>query len=148
MRIIFYKTVDDDSKVNKSIGELFSQPMVFKRDVDIIYPIILMFVGSSDYKDVNYCYIEQLKRYYFVRSIQSINNNMIQLELEVDVLMTFKDEFLNSDCRLLRGIKTGDYYDGSLERNVNVEVTKHKSGKSFIDAETIILSTLGVKNNG
>lgn len=54
---------------------------------------------SSDVPKFNYVYIPIFNRYYFVTSLSSVSKNVWRMELNCDVLMTYKDQIL-----LLQGV--------------------------------------------
>lgn len=45
--------------------------------------------------DFNYVYIPVFNRYYYVTDITSVRNNLWEISLSVDVLMSYKDAILN-----------------------------------------------------
>lgn len=54
---------------------------------------------SSDVPTFNYVYIPIFNRYYYVTSLSSVNKNVWRMELNCDVLMTYKEQIL-----LLQGV--------------------------------------------
>lgn len=50
----------------------------------------------------NYAYIPSFKRYYFINDITAISSKVFQLTLAVDVLMSFKDDFLKNTAFITR----------------------------------------------
>lgn len=56
---------------------------------NIVNPVIR--IEYSQFPNFNYVYIPQFNRYYFINEIVSINNNVWDIVLHVDVLMSFKD---------------------------------------------------------
>lgn len=52
----------------------------------------------SNYSLINYCYIAEFGRYYFVHSPVLESGSAMILQCNVDVLMSFKDDILNLDC--------------------------------------------------
>lgn len=54
---------------------------------------------SGDFKNVadfNYCYIPQTERYYYVENISS-EGMLLRIDLQVDVLMSFKSDILDKN---------------------------------------------------
>ena len=52
-------------------------------------------VESSSFLNFNYCYIPDFNRYYFIQSIELNSKNLYRLNLNIDVLMSFKDNIKN-----------------------------------------------------
>lgn len=50
----------------------------------------------------NYVYIPEFKRYYYINDIIVVTNALIQINTDVDVLMSFKDDILNLDAFVAR----------------------------------------------
>lgn len=65
--------------------------------------------------DVNYIYIEEFKRYYFVKDINIINSKLFILSCECDVLDSHKDELLVLDALIERN---EFLYNNLLEDNM------------------------------
>ena len=59
--------------------------------------------------------------------------------------MTYKDVILNSSARVMRSIKTGDYYSGESIANVKPTITTHLSDVTLDDTPSLILTTVGSK---
>ena len=79
--------------VNKKIEEVQEISFDFKDDSDITNPILIL----QSYKSGNYCYIPDLNRYYYIDRIDLMNGGFYKLYLEIDVLMSYKDEIMNAD---------------------------------------------------
>ena len=92
----FVKTIDS-TEIPTTLGTDFS--IVLKERVSITAPVIELESSAIGY---NYCYISAFSRYYFVQSVDILNNNRIQFRLSVDVLGTYKTEILNSSLYVLR----------------------------------------------
>lgn len=97
MRIIFYSTDSDSNELNKNINLVTElQCNVNKDNLDVLSPILFLSYFDIKELNINYCYIEELNRYYFINSYTIEKNNLIKLQLETDVLMTFKNNILLS----------------------------------------------------
>lgn len=145
MRIELYRVKEAPNVLNKTLEDGLTLPLRLKRDVNILYPVLtLREVDGVSLNGFNYCYIEELERYYFIDSLERIHAKIVRVSLIVDVIGTYREEVLNSSARYYRGIKTGDFYDGSLEKNLSPTSTIYKSDKSLEAGESLILTTLGV----
>lgn len=97
MRIIFYTNNSDSNELNKNINLVTELNCNVNRDnLDILSPILFLSYFDIKELNINYCYIEELNRYYFINSYTIEKNNLIKIQLETDVLMTFKNNILLS----------------------------------------------------
>lgn len=97
MRIIFYTNNSDSNELNKNINLITElQCNVNKDNLDVLSPILFLSYFDIKKLNINYCYIEELNRYYFINSYTIEKNNLIKIQLETDVLMTFKNDILLS----------------------------------------------------
>ena len=144
MDIIFYSVSDGDNVINKSLVDGFNININLKNVSDVTR-LDLTLLESETFKlsDYNYCHVPLLERYYFVDSMQRVNNKMVAVNLDCDVLDTYKSEILNSVSRFKRNIKQGDYYETSLEVSTIKQVSKHFSNVTLPNIKTLILTTIG-----
>lgn len=96
MNINFYKNTSDNNVLNKNITLISTHNIKLKDECNIITPSILIHGDISN--DINYAYIEKWGRYYYVRDKKSLNNGIYEINLTVDVLMSFKQKILNLQC--------------------------------------------------
>ena len=109
VHIYFYKCTSEKNRIDKSsdmtlipyqsgqdawLGE-------FKEDTSIINPVFTVKVASSsvtdyDFNNCNYCYIDELKRYYFIKDIVIIAQGTFRIFCHVDVLMSNKADIQSS----------------------------------------------------
>ena len=144
MEIILYKNLDSDNQINKNLSDPKSIPIRLKRDIDIIRPeIVLSVIPDVDYLEYNYCHIPLLNRFYFIDSVESINNKMYVFRCTCDVLETYKSDVLNTKARLKRSIKNGDYMSVQIDESVIKSISLHNSNVQIGTDETIILTSVG-----
>lgn len=144
MQLILYKSISAENVINKEMTEPLTMNINLRRGVDIVAPVLrIEYAAGVSPNKYNYCHIPNLGRYYFVRNIQSITQNLWELQLECDVLETYKTEILNSNARYNRNLKTGDYQTLSLESSSKTDVTLFESDIELAEGETIIMTTVG-----
>ena len=145
MKLHLYSVNDGDNVINKSLGKPIEIDIVLKSDTDIINPVILLeTISGVNFTEFNYCHIPELNRYYFISSIRNVNNRLWNLYCECDVLMTYKQDIINSNARLWRNIKTGDYANIVVDTSVIKTVSKHERDVRIDESErTIILTVVG-----
>ena len=54
-------------------------------------------IQSDTVPNFNYCYIDKFKRYYYVTEPVSVRQNLWELTMQVDALMTYKDSLLKCE---------------------------------------------------
>lgn len=138
MKVILYKTTDQNNTINKNLTDPLEININLKRSEDQERPRLLLKNDNDKYKGYNYAYIDFFKRYYFVESTSNNNDRIIELQLETDVLETYKDDILN-----------GSYYNFSSDyqskNNYTIKQDKTiiKSDVTLPDENNIILVTIG-----
>lgn len=126
MTIIFYKTLSKPNEINKVLQNSFTITGNFKTDTDIIKPIIKV-LNITDFNifDYNYCYISELKRYYFIEDITILADKLFFISLSLDVLYTYKNAILSSV--------------GNISRySQNVQSSKKDTIEDFIENEILL----------
>ena len=95
MTVIFYKYNDIKNKINKTLENgLTVNDVVIQNDFDITSFELL--IKNSDFNsEYNYCYIQDLGRYYFIESVERMNGSIYKIRLSVDVLKSFSSQIEN-----------------------------------------------------
>ena len=147
MILNLYKTDDGDNVINKTLlNKLTIQGFFLTSSLNIVNPVIpLQVINGVNIYEYNYIELPEFNRFYFVDSIESVNAKIFNLICSCDVLMTYKDAILNSSARVMRSIKTGDYYSGESIANVKPTITTHLSDVTLDDTPSLILTTVGSK---
>ena len=88
----FYQNLSDDRKLDKKLRLLRGNPIHidFKQPTSVINPIITV-VNFDGVFSCNYVYINDFNRYYYVRTM-TVGEQSISIQLEVDVLGTYKNQ--------------------------------------------------------
>lgn len=144
MDLNLYVVNDSDNVINKTMTGKVTININLKRDVDISSPSLVLLDGLGvNYSDFNYAEIPELGRFYFVNNVQRFNHKMIQVDLVCDVLETYKSDVLASRARFYRNIKTGDYFAGNVDQSTLKTITKHLSGVTIGNEQSMILTSVG-----
>lgn len=146
MELKLYSVSDADNIIGKSMTLKTSMEINLKRDVDISAPSLILLTNSpTGFDGINYAEIPLLGRFYFVVDISNISANRWQLDLNCDVLETYKDDIKASNARLYRNMKNGDYLNTGIDSSYATTIAKYSSNKSISDKETLILTSVGEK---
>lgn len=99
MTITLYKNFSDKRNLNKNLTEIKTVSATAKGDINIISPVLIIQYFSTDF---NYCYIPEINRFYYVNSLTLLTGQRLQINLSVDVLMSYKEEIKNLTVNVLR----------------------------------------------
>lgn len=123
-KIIFYNNISEDNKLSKTLINSKEYNITFKDNVSITNPVII--INSAYPITFNYCFLPLLNRYYFIDDIVSLNNNLWEIHLIVDVLMSYNSEIRDLDCKVLRQEYNYNVnlYDDKLEFNTKPKIYK------------------------
>lgn len=144
MIIHFYSCLDGDNVINKTLGVPKSFEIRFKADVDIVNPEIIMQVtATDDFSGYNYCYIPELKRFYFIRTSEFMNNKVRRMRCECDYLETYKHDIIASQSSYSRKLGAGSYGEVQLDLTGREVVTTYTSNVALEPFVNSILTVLG-----
>lgn len=113
MDITLYINNSEINRIGKNLTNAFTLSGTLREQTNVIEPDILITMGNPT--EFNYAYIPAFKRYYFIKDITSVRNDLWRLHLTVDTLETYKNEILNCTCILNNTNETGlnNYLPGS-----------------------------------
>ena len=143
MNVKLYKNESNNNVLNKKITLISEDNILLKDNVDVYKPIIK--IKKPLLNNCNYVYIEDFKRYYYITNKKSINNDVIELSLKCDVLMSFKNDILNSKGLIIKSENLiNDYINSDIYVNDVREKTRVINFKNgFNDTPEFILITAG-----
>ena len=100
--IDFYRNLSDHNVVGKSKFLSFSKTGYFRDGASITDPVFTIdlevedvlgnITNSAQIMAINYCFIPDFKRYYFITDISCIRTGLWQFSCHVDVLETYAVE--------------------------------------------------------
>ncbi len=143
-----YLTNDSDNVINKTLTGTVAMAVRLSKDIDLLRPVFLLVEPASiDFKNFNYCEIVELNKYYFIRSIELVNNEVYRLICECDVLETYKSDILASECSYHKQISAGDYGEiSNFTSTGKTIVTNYDSDVTLTLGNTNILTVMGLNN--
>lgn len=144
MEMKLYSTVDNENIINKTLTLIYTIQIKMKTAVDVSNPVIILNdKGTMDFSTCNYVYLEHFNRFYFIRSLRNQSTHNWSLELECDVLESFKEDILRSVGEVEKTLGDGDYQDVRTDFQVIKEVDIHNSDIELEPFSTLVLSTIG-----
>ena len=115
--IKFYVNTSELNKIHKDITDIVTLRGTLKDQTSIIDPGVLIQGSLTSFVGANYAYIEVFGRYYYIHDIISVTNNLIEIYLHCDVLMSFADAILENTGIVSRQENNWNLYldDGSFK---------------------------------
>ena len=92
---------DETHVIRKSPSSLVELNGTLREECSLIDPIITFEYSSIPY-NANYLHIPIFNRYYFIREIESIRNNLWRVKAHCDVLFTYSDYILQQTAIIAR----------------------------------------------
>lgn len=98
MNIKLCSSVSEIVAINKDVSIINDVSATIKGALSVENPVLILQYKSDIQSKVNYVYIPEYNRYYFVTDIINLTGGRYELHCKVDVLMSFKDYILNLSC--------------------------------------------------
>lgn len=139
MELQLYKSNSSFNTINKNLTLLNTLNIHLKQRTNLFHTQIIIH-NSEQLKELNYA--KMLDRYYFVQ-VQTLNNNkFLLLNLDEDVLETYKKEILASSQDVIEKSSAGNV----IQNNVSDETISkiYQSNKSLTKGKSIFIVTSGV----
>lgn len=106
MNVVLLSTADDPRVVSKQVTAIASATAKPSENCSIINPrLILNYTGSLT--NVNYMYIADFARYYFVDSIILSTGSQIVISGSIDVLKSFDTQIRSCSAAVIRSESVG-----------------------------------------
>lgn len=133
MRVELYTTNSDRKQLRKDLdkkGETDSA--LIKEPCSIINPVITLSrarLGKA-WAAVNYVYIPDFKRYYFIDNIVALNDGLVEISMHIDVLMTYADSLVDLQLEIVRAASLNSklYIDPEMPLQANKLLSYKKIG--------------------
>lgn len=143
MTLTLYRCNNHRNRIDKTLenGLDLTGTMKNSLDVDTISVDVAGYEPVSF--DYNYCYIPELKRYYFIGTPIVLPNGVITLPLECDVLMSFKSSIENIIGTVGTEQGANPYFSGyDTAHDVRPNTEKYEFENNFNEDGNIIMVTL------
>lgn len=145
MTINLYTNTSDKKRMTKSIKSVGTYTIHLKEPTTVENPgITLSGVTLGQLAQVNYAYIPEFKRYYFVSDKRADSASHITLDLNVDVLMSYKSEILSLQAIIQRQENKYNLYldDGSFMVYANNLIQTLEFPNGFNDDDVSYIITI------
>ena len=140
MEVILYQNNAEINRVDKTNFLRLKATLEgqFTSSVEMLQPVIRIESSLFLAPTFNYVYIPSLLRYYFIDSITLVNNGIWDLNLKVDVLMSFKSQILQQSAYIRRNENefNNDLIDTELKTFNGKIITKIELDNDLFDVTT------------
>lgn len=143
MKVEFYHTADNTNTINKTLQPITTLDIIFRQAVNEATPFIIL--NKDKITGSNYVHIPNFNRYYFISNVENYTANLLRIELVTDLLMTYKDEILNSTV-LITATNTPSYFSSNLPTQTKTIKRVVKSDVTLSKENSLILTTIGGVN--
>jgi len=145
INITMYHNHSEKNKVDKictQVGQILTGS--FKNDCDLVNPIIQLNVDIS-IKGVNYIYIEELERFYFVNKIVYIRTGLAEIYCHCDVLSSHKAQIRKNIAIIERQENNFNLYinDAEIKSEQKQEIQLKQFPYAFSNNFTYIIAMSG-----
>ena len=143
MVVNLYTSFSDPKTVNKTLSQVATIDGVARDPVDVVNPVIEYEAENYATAAVNYAYIPEYNRYYFVDP-QNDSYNMNTLTLHCDVLATAAAYLAARNATVTRNEKLYNSYlnDPEFKSYAYTNIVT-KAFPSGVTGDSIILMTVG-----
>ena len=140
MTLTLYDNASERNAVNKSINELLTLNGTLRYESSVIDPIITIEMQSDTLLNINYAYIPEFGRYYFINNITIIRAGLWRLAMHVDVLMSFADGIKNNSAIIQRNENEYDLKlnDGLFVTQQNPRKSVHQFPSGFTNFDFVL----------
>lgn len=142
--INLYNNASKDLVVNKTLTPITTLSGTFRTTVDELRPT---FIAQGEIaQNVNYAYIAEFGRYYYVTDRKEVSKDLTELSLYVDVRKSFSTQLANAHGIVQRNSQNYNMYlnDNRIPTGARKIVTVRRLGNLFAErGQGVIMLVLG-----
>ena len=133
MNITLYKNMSEYNDVDKDLTTLGAVTGTLREGSSMLDPVI-NFSGLSTYiANLNYAYIQEFGRYYYVSDVEYVRNDLWRVSMHVDVLYTYRTQIRNNYAIIERNENLYDLKlnDGLFRTQQNPRIAQYPFPSGF-----------------
>lgn len=144
------KNLSDDNNLIKETEIIKEVQATMKNDTSILEPTFTILKDGVNFNYLNYLYIVELERYYFVNNIKLVKGGLLEISCHEDVLYSFHRGILQQKAIIKRQEQEYNTYipDGTFKAYAYPLIQQKIFPSGFTDEPSIILTLAGGTNNG
>lgn len=136
---MLYKTDSAPNVIDKTLSNPKQIIGTLRQKTDVINPYIEIATNPVGY---NYCYIQELLRYYFISDYTLVRNGIFGLRLNIDVLETYRTEIKAGTADLVSSEAPSYSSNSDYVTDVRNVIKKIDFNYTFKKSNDMVLITL------
>lgn len=145
MEVRLYKTSSPRKKLVKDLSDGITLTGNLRAQSSVMSPVLQ--IQDTQVIGYNYCYIPDFGRWYYINNINALRSNLFELELGIDVLMTYAEAIRGNTAIIDKVQTSGSAYlyinDGSFVNTNRMTQSVINFASGFNDNGEFILITAG-----
>lgn len=140
-----YQNKSSNIRIDKDLTHLHTYDCIIKDVTSIMTPTIKLKATDINVTKGNYGYIPKFNRFYYVTNVTNIRQDIWEIELKCDVLMSFRDDIIDHKVIFNHSESAYNLYlnDGSLQMDSRPKITWNKFPNSLTEDCTYVLILAG-----
>ena len=133
MTLILYANSSEYASLDKELEQIITLSGILREESSIIDPVITVEDLDDAITAINYAYIPEFGRYYFITNIESVRNHLWRLSLHVDVLHTYAAAIRENSAIIERNENEYDLQlnDGLFKTRQNPRIVQYPFPAGF-----------------
>lgn len=137
-----FKNSSENNDVSKTLTDEHKVTGYSRVVVDMLNPVIEL--AGIEVNSYNYCYVQELNRYYYIENINISPNGVYRLSMRIDVLMTYRDDIMASHGLITKNREYNPYTgDVDVESRYTLEKHEFENGFDFTNGDFVLVTIRG-----
>ena len=137
-----FKNSSENNDVSKTLTDEHKVTGYSRVVVDMLNPVIEL--AGIEVNSYNYCYVQELNRYYYIENITISPNGVYRLSMRIDVLMTYRDDIMASHGLITKNREYNPYTgDVDVESRYTLEKHEFENGFDFTNGDFVLVTMRG-----
>ena len=129
MTITFYNQLNDNRVLTKGLGEAIASVSCEPSGECSVHTPIIKVRQFSGYGNINYCYIDDYNRYYYITNVIAKTGGLLEIHCKVDVLKTYDAVIRQCAAVCIANEMVGSSY--IIDKNYPVDIKKETTVYKF-----------------
>lgn len=144
MTLTLYYNESENNALNKTLTQITSLTGTLREESSIIDPVILISGNDENIPFINYAYIPEFHRYYFITNIESVRKDLWRIHMHVDVLYTYRNAIKANSAIIERNENMYDLQlnDGLFKTRQKPRIVQYPFSAGF-DTWNFVLGVAG-----